>query len=248
MSNTAVSVIMPARNAGCFIDAALASIWRQQWSSLDVIVVDAGSTDATADIVEAHARAGRPVRLLREVAVHPSRARNIGISVANSPFIAFLDADDLWPEGKIARQLGRLLAQQDLQMVSGYVTYFETASADGLQPERGSRTETLFHVHVGASIYRRDTLTGLGGFDEDFVYSEDVDLLLRVREAGLPFTILRSTELYYRRHPSSMMAQPSPLKETSLRLAMSRSLQRRRKAGTLNTPLSDFASYLEPLP
>lgn len=244
-----VSVIMPARNAGTFMDAALSSIWRQNCDGLDVIVVDAGSTDNTAEVVRNHAVAGYPVRLIQEAAVHPSRARNIGISHAGSSFIAFLDADDLWPKGKLQRQLGRLQAQPALQMVTGYVTYFETACPAELEPMPGSRTESLFHVQVGACIYRREAFDVLGGaFDETLVYSEDTDLLLRVREAGLPFSILRSPELYYRVHPDSMMAQKTPLKDHSFRLAMSRSLQRRRKAGTLDQPLADFSSYLEPLP
>ena len=244
-----LSVIIPARDAGRFIGPALASIWRQNHRAVEVIVVDAGSTDDTAEVVGEHMRAGRPVRLLREGAMHPARARNIGVAEATSPFIAFLDADDLWPAGKLQRQLGRLAGAPELQMVSGYVTYFETAGSDGLAPLPGSRTETLFHVHVGACIYRRAAFDVLGGvFDEAFVYSEDVDLLLRVREAGLAFRILRTPELYYRRHPASMMAQDNPLKEASVHLAASRSLRRRRKAGTLERPLPDFAEFVDPLP
>lgn len=244
-----VSVIMPARDAGRFIGPALASIWRQDHGALDVIVVDAGSTDDTRRVVEAQMRAGYPLRLLRAGDMHPARARNIGVAEATSPYVAFLDADDLWPAGKLERQLGRLAREPNLQMVSGYVTYFETPSEDGLEPMPGSRTETLFHVHVGACIYRREAFDALGGaFDEAFVYSEDVDLLLRVREAGLDFRILRTPELFYRRHPASMMAQATPLKEASLQMAISRSLRRRRKAGMLGRPLPDFAEYLDPVP
>lgn len=249
MGEAQLSVIMPARDAGAYIGAALDSIWRQDHPALEVVVVDAGSSDDTADIVRGHAAAGRPVRLITEGATHPGRARNIGIAATAAPLVGFLDADDLWPAGKLARQLGRLAERPDLQMVTGYITYFETVAPDGLEPMPGSRTETLFHVHVGASIYRRHAFAAAGGaFDEAFVYSEDVDLLLRVREAGLAFSILRTPELYYRRHAASMMAQDTPLKDASLGLAMSRSLQRRRRAGTLGTPLRDFASYVEPLP
>ena len=248
MSEPSVSVIIPARDMEAFLGFALMSVWRQNHRAIEVIVVDAGSRDATAELVECQKNNGRPVRLLRQEAMHPAKARNIGIAAARAPLIAFLDADDLWPAGKLERQLGRLSARSDLQMVSGYVTYFETASDDGLEPMPGSRTETLFHVHVGACVYRREVFETIGGaFDEFFVYSEDVDLLLRVREAGIPFTILRSTELYYRRHPDSMMSRADPAKDASLALAMSRSLRRRRERGTLGIPLPDFSSYLEPL-
>ena len=248
MTEPSVSVIIPARDMGAFLGFALSSIWRQNHREIEVIVVDAGSRDGTAELVERQRDDGHPVRLLRQEAMHPARARNIGIAAARAPLIAFLDADDLWPAGKLERQLGRLAARRDLQMVSGYVTYFETPAEDGLGPMPGSRTETLFHVHVGACIYRRDVFEAIGGaFNEAFIYSEDVDLLLRVREAGIPFTILRSAELYYRRHPDSMMSRADPAKDASLQLAMSRSLRRRRERGTLGTPLPDFSSFLEPL-
>lgn len=248
VTEPSVSVIIPARDMETFLGFALSSIWRQNHREIEVIVVDAGSRDGTADLVERQQEVGRPVRLLRHDAMHPARARNIGVAEARAPLIAFLDADDLWPAGKLERQLGTLSARSDLQMVSGYVTYFETPDEEGLAPMPGSRTETLFHVHVGACIYRREVFETIGGaFDEAFVYSEDVDLLLRVREAGIPFTILRSTELFYRRHPDSMMSRTDPAKEASLALAMNRSLRRRRERGTLGTPLPDFSSFLEPL-
>jgi glycosyltransferase involved in cell wall biosynthesis len=248
VTEPSVSVIIPARDMEVFLGFALSSIWRQNHREIEVIVIDAGSRDGTAELVERQRDEGLPVRLLRQDAIHPARARNIGIAAARAPLIAFLDADDLWPVGKLQRQLGSLSARNDLQMVSGYVTYFETPDEDGLSPMPGSRTETLFHVHVGACIYRRDVFEAIGGaFDETFIYSEDVDLLLRVREAGVPFTILRSAELYYRRHPNSMMAKEDPAKDASLRLAMSKSLRRRRERGTLGTPLPDFSSFLEPL-
>ncbi|MBL8895133.1 MAG: hypothetical protein JNJ53_11055, partial [Rhizobiales bacterium] len=76
--------------------------------------------------------------------------------------------------------------------------------------------------------------------------SEDVDLMLRVRERDIPFSILRSVELFYRLHPSSLMAQSNPRKDASFRLATHKSLMRRRAAGKLSKPLPEFANYLEP--
>ena len=132
-------------------------------------------------------------------------------------------------------------------MVSGYVRYFETAAASGLEPAADSRTETIFHVHLGTCLYRRHVFERVGGaFDDDFLYAEDVDLLLRVREAGIPFTILRSVELFYRRHPASLMAAGNPRKQSDFRLAAHKSIGRRRATGTLATPLRDFAHYVEP--
>jgi glycosyltransferase involved in cell wall biosynthesis len=244
-----ISVIMPSMNMGRFLDAALRSIRLQEVPVHEVILIDCGSTDETLEVVNAHIASGLRVRVLYQLATGPGPARNKGIAAAEGDLMAFLDADDLWTPGKLKRQVGRLAVSPHVDMVSGYVCYFDEASEDGLVPRPGSRTERLFHVHVGACIYRKEVFDRLGGpFDEDFRYSEDVDLLLRVREAAVPFTILRSVELYYRQHPASMMAQKDPRREADFRLAARKSLLRRRAKGVANSPLRDFASYLEPKP
>jgi glycosyltransferase involved in cell wall biosynthesis len=247
MDRPLISAVIPARNMGPFLHFALASIERQKRSDIEVIVVDAGSTDDTEAVVASHFEAGLNVRLVGGPEMSPAVARNVGINHSAGSLVAFLDADDLWPIGKIERQIGRLSAEPSTQMVSGYITYFETVDETGLEPAPDTRTETLFHVHVGACIYRREVFDRIGGaFDEEFLYSEDVDLMLRVREHGIPFSILRSVELYYRRHPTSLMAQPDPRKNAGFRLAAHKSMIRRRAAGKLQTPLPDFAQYLEP--
>ena len=229
-----VSVIVPSYNAGPYLKDALRSIHRQGYP-VEIVVVDQDSDDGSTEDL------GKGVRVLRTPKSSPGVARNIGLSAASGDLVAFLDADDLWPAGKLYRQIGCLL-EYELSMVSGHVCYFETASEDGLTPAEGSRTETVLHVHLGACVYRREALKTLGGFDSEFLYAEDVDLLLRLRESGLPFSILRSTELYYRKHPASLMSQKNPRKESDFRLAAWKSLQRRRakKLG----PLKPFSEYL----
>ena len=244
--NDRVSVIMPCRNAAPFLDAALRSIWRQERPVHEVVVVDCASGDGSADVALDHRAAGQPVRLVSADPLTPAAARNMALAEASGDVLAFLDADDLWPAGKLVRQLDRLSRMPRVDMVSGYVRYFETTADSGLEPAADSRTETLFHVHLGACIYRRETFDKLGGrFDESLLYGEDVDLMLRVREAAVPFTILRSVELFYRRHPASLMATSNPRQQADFRLATHKSILRRRLAGTLATPLPDFANFVE---
>jgi len=244
--NDRVSVIMPCRNAALYLDAALRSVWRQERPVHEIVVVDCASGDGSADIALSHRVAGQPVRLVAAGPLTPAAARNVAIAEASGDLFAFLDADDLWPAGKLQRQLDRLHRAPHVDMVSGYVCYFETAAASGLEPAADSRTETLFHVHLGACIYRRTAFDKLGGrFDESLLYGEDVDLMLRVRETAVPFTILRSVELFYRRHAASLMAADNPRQQADFRLATHKSILRRRAAGTLATPLRDFASFVE---
>ena len=246
MSET-ISVIVPNLNMGGYLDHALTSIAQQSPRVQEVLLVDCGSTDQTFAVIAKHQAAGLNIRVLEHPGLHPGAARNRGLASAKGELIAFLDADDLWPADKLQRQTARLAADPHVDMVTGYVRYFEVADADGLAPAPGSRSQSLFHVNVGACLYRREVFEKVGGaFDESLVYSEDVDLLLRVREHNIPFTILRCVTLYYRQHPASMMAQADPRKEMSFKLAANKSLLRRRAAGTLGQPLRDFSSYLEP--
>ena len=241
-----VSVIMPNRNMAAYIGFALDSVFAQNVDVHEVICVDCASDDGSLDVINGHQDSKR-IKLIQHAEAHPARARNVAVSHATGDVIAFLDADDLWPAGKLDRQLTRLFKGPKVDMVSGYICYFDTLSENGLEPAAGSRQERLFHVHLGACVYQRSFLDQIGGFDEELVYAEDVDMMLRVRESQRPFTILRSTELYYRRHANSMMSQPDPRREQSLMRAAHKSLLRRRAAGTLHTPLKDFSAFLEPL-
>ena len=176
-----VSVIIPTLNMARFLPDAIASIARQDRAVTEVIIIDGGSTDATIDVVERHKKAGVPIRLLQIAQAGPGVARNMGITAAKGDLIAFLDADDLWPEGKLARQLDYLDAFPGKGMVSGSVRYFDLLDPVKLTPAAGSRIAVLFHVHLGACIYRKAVLDRIGAFDESFLYAEDVDLLLRLR-------------------------------------------------------------------
>src|ERR687893_681850 len=101
MSAPLVSCIVPVFNGERYLQAALDSIFAQTYRSLEVLVVDDGSTDNTAAIVGSY---GDRVRYLQQDNHGPSAARNRGIEAATCEFIAFLDADDLWHAEKLERQ------------------------------------------------------------------------------------------------------------------------------------------------
>lgn len=105
MPSPLVSVIIPAFNASNTLDATLQSVREQTHRELEILVVDDGSTDETAGIVERHAGADGRVRLLRQLNGGVARARNHGLAIAAGDFAAPLDADDIWHPAKIERQL-----------------------------------------------------------------------------------------------------------------------------------------------
>ncbi len=129
-----VSVIIPAHNAEPYIAEAVTSVLAQQVADLEVIVLDDASTDNTAEVVS---QVGDPrVRLVRLDKVGVGAARNKGLELARGRFIAFLDADDRWCTGKLARQLALLQSESDVGFVFANFRRFD---ADGYH------TETQFH-------------------------------------------------------------------------------------------------------
>lgn len=108
--HTVVSVVIPAFNAEHTLARTLESVLGQTHPALQVLVVDDGSTDGTAEVARAFERRDRRVHMLTQHNGGVARARNLGLQHAQADFVAFLDADDLWHPRKIERQLASLLA------------------------------------------------------------------------------------------------------------------------------------------
>jgi glycosyltransferase involved in cell wall biosynthesis len=186
-------VVIPAHNALPLVLDAIESALAQTMPPAEVIVVDDRSTDGTTAAVEALRLAGRPVRVVRGSFGGAAAARNAGWRAASSPWIAFLDADDVWLPDKLAVAAEMLTAapraawffsdaaQQDLDG-SALPSLFTSYAA---VPERyvGQPFAELLQVNFIATpstVVRRDALEALGGFDESMSHAEDRDLWIRL--------------------------------------------------------------------
>src|ERR1700742_3676970 len=103
-----VTVVIPAFNAAATIDETMASARAQSHGNLEIVVVDDGSTDATARLVQAHAERDSRVRLIRQANGGVSVARNTGLHQARGALLATLEADDLWRPPKLVKQLAAM--------------------------------------------------------------------------------------------------------------------------------------------
>ena len=168
-----VSVIVPVWNMARFLPDAVASIPNVH----EIIIVAAPSEDDTVRVANELAEQRAEVRVVAGSDQGPASARNIGLRQATGDVIAFNDADDIWPRGKLDLQLARLDAEPAVDVVAGLVTYFDALDREALAPAVTSRIETVFFHQLGATVFRRSVFDRIGMFDESFFYAEDRDLL-----------------------------------------------------------------------
>lgn len=187
-----VSVVMPTYNRAHLLPRAIGSVLAQTFSDFELLVVDDGSTDRTGEVV-AGFKDGR-IRVLRlDRNDGASRARNAGIQAARGAWVAFLDSDDEWLPRKLELQLTRLQEVNDPRATVAYCLCEQddgatkrTVPSSGVLPGgdvfdhllRNQRPPT-----ASAFVVKRSALLNVGGFDENFPSSNDIDLWLRLAEA-----------------------------------------------------------------
>ncbi len=186
---TLVSVVIPAWNAEAWVGRAVESALAQDHEPKEIIVVDDGSTDGTADVLAAY---GRRIRLVRQTNRGLPAARNAGLRAARGTLVAFLDADDRWLPGKLAAQVALMRERPDLGFCATEAWLEDEAGRrlgrwrdEGRLPGR-TFLETLFARNAAvpgsasAVMVRRELALAVGGFDETLRAHEDVDLWMRL--------------------------------------------------------------------
>jgi glycosyltransferase involved in cell wall biosynthesis len=217
-----VSVVIPAFNAARHLAAALQSALAQTTGEPELIVVDDGSSDGTAQVAAAF---GPKVRLLRQENRGVAAARNRGLEAASGRWVALLDADDLWLPAKLERQLAALHGR------SGSVCYTAIAMVDEAgraledldwRAEPAVSLETLLlrnGIAGGASslLAERDALRAAGGFDPALSLCADWDLWIRLALRH-SFVHVPEALTVYRRHGGNMSRSAALLERDTLQL------------------------------
>lgn len=224
MESPLVTVIIPAYNAETYIGESLTSITKQTYQSLEIIVVDDGSTDNTAEIIKKQFPDVRYVKQSNSGSC--ASPRNNGLTLATGTYVTFLDADDRMVPGKIEFQATELEANPEAVMtVSNYRNFgskqeepdhFSTCpllsklleASDKpylvLDPEtcRTILVEENFTI-AGSPMYRRQDVLEEKGFDVSLRACEDFHLNYRVAMRG-PVIINRTIGFERRMHDSNM--------------------------------------------
>ncbi|MCG6892303.1 MAG: glycosyltransferase [Desulfobacteraceae bacterium] len=179
-----VSVVIPTFNRGWVVGEAVESVLSQTYDLYELIVVDDGSDDETADVL---AGFGERLTMIRQQNRGVSAARNAGAAASTGRLLAFLDSDDLWLPEKLAVQVDFMERRPEARVCQTEEIWIRNGSR--VNPKRRHRKPsglifeeslTLCLVSPSAVMIRRNLFERYGGFDESLPACEDYDLWLRI--------------------------------------------------------------------
>ena len=212
MSDPTVSVLLPVRDAGPYLEACLESLERQTLTDLEVVAVDDGSSDGSAERLDSWAARGTWLRVLHQPPEGLVAALNRGLAACRGSLVARMDADDISHPRRLELQAALLVARPDVGVVSCLVRHYPRAGVgegstryedwlNGLRTHEQMARERFVEsplAHPSATV-RREVLVAAGGY-RDCRWPEDYDLWLRLFEAGVRFAKVERPLHFWREH------------------------------------------------
>lgn len=201
--NKLVSIITPAYNAEQYIDETLNSVLASTYSNIEVVVVDDGSTDSTAAIVEQRAATDSRVRLIKQRNAGACRARNNAIENAQGYYILPVDADDLimpW----LVEELVRLIeSNPSVKVVMPRGEFFGARTGLWKLPPFSLKLLARRNMICATALYRREEWERVGGYDEEIIALEDWAFWTAMLKDGGDVLTTDRVGLRYRIHAGS---------------------------------------------
>ena len=207
-----LSVVMPVYNCRAYLADAIASVRQQTFTGFELIIVDDGSTDGSAKIMDAAAAADARLHIIRRPNTGLVGDLNAGLAVARGAFIARMDADDLCAPHRLATQFRFLEENESYAAVGSAVDVIDPAGRRlktmRLPPAHDDIVQELLAGNGGAMIhpavmFRASAIAAVSGYDPAFAgYGEDWDIFLRLSAHG-QLANLAEVLLQYRMHPQS---------------------------------------------
>ncbi len=204
---------MSAYNVERYLAEAIDSVLAQTYADFELVIVDDGSTDRTLAIAEQY-RAQRPdrIRVVTQKNQGPGAARNAGLRAATGAVFAFLDSDDQWMPAYLAEQM-RLLDEDPSVAIVTCNALTRGSAHDGLPvrpvPDHRPAPDLLEILRDDTavfimSVFRREVVEKIGGFDERFRTNEDYEFWIRAALAGFRFRRNPTPLGYYTRRSGSL--------------------------------------------
>jgi glycosyltransferase involved in cell wall biosynthesis len=221
-----VDVIIPAFNSAKYLPFALESVFSQTFDDWQILIVDDGSTDNTADVVAPFlGRFGSKIRFIKQNNRGPSAARNTAIQASTAEFLALLDADDVWLPCRLSESLKALAERPQAGLAYGLVTHIDPEGRIG-ETFEGNRKNAqgriapyiyMRKVELPAPTitFRRRCIEEVGIFDEAMRATEDRDLWLRIA-FRYEVAFVPKVLAYYRASPNSASADSQRMLKAQL--------------------------------
>jgi glycosyltransferase involved in cell wall biosynthesis len=223
-----ISVVIPAFNAGKTLLETLQGVIAQSRPADEIILLDDGSTDATSSIA-----AGLPgVRVLRQDNAGIGAAMRNGVAAATHPYIAMLDADDVWSPDCLATHVACLEHSPGLDASVGWVTEFICPSLDAATAVRFLPRPTQVGWLSGTTMFRRAAYLRAGEFNAQLHGGVWIDWVDRAKQAGVSFGVINYVLLLRRLHPGSFSTNRATSNGKGLTDAVRLAIARRRRSPT----------------
>lgn len=205
--NAKVSVILPCYNAEKYLEQSILSILNQTYQYFELIIINDGSTDNSTEILEKYAKSDNRIIIINQSNEGIVSALNKGIRISTGKYCARMDADDIAIIDRIEKQVNFLENNPNIFVVGGQ-GYVIDEDGDKIRPltvltnHNDIDRDLLNNFNKKAMIhpavmFRTHEISMLGGYREEFIWAEDLDLFLRVSEIG-KLANLQDTVLYYR--------------------------------------------------
>jgi len=234
----AVSVILPVYNAERYLADAVESILGQTFADFEFLIVNDGSTDGSGAILDRYAAQDSRIRLWHRPNGGYLPALNFMLGEARAELVARMDADDVAMPGRFERQVEAFAENADLVLVGGQIELIDAESRRiGVLAQPMTHEEIdEFHLSGHTSVchpmamYRRDPVLRVGGYREELVLAEDLDLWLRLAEVGR-LRNLPEVVLHYRVHDQSVSSQRQSAQADAARRGCAEAWRRRGVEG-----------------
>lgn len=223
-SQPLVSVIVATKNSAEHLEQCLNSIVNNGYRNIEIIMIDAKSTDQTLEIAQKFEQ----LRVLNQEGLGLYPAWNQAVASAQGEYIAFLDSDDYWLPGKLECQLNLLLSNPEIDYT---ITHFMFILEDGCELPTGFRRSLLDSKQIGripgTLLTRARSFKLVGEFRADLKIAGDVDWFIRAKDFGLSLQILPDIFMHKRVHEDELTAE-AELNTSELLQLLGESISRKK--------------------
>lgn len=202
-----IDIIIPVYNGEDFISEAIESILKQTYSEYKIIVVDDGSTDNSAEKVKEIQNTDSRIHLFQPGRLGLAKALNYGLEQSKAPFIAFLDADDLWESTKLEKQMEVLEKRKDISICFTKIKEFETFFQIEQKQQFAARKESMNGLVKTTFLGRREVFKKYGKFNPDIELGDFILWFSPLIHDGCRYEVIPEVLAYRRVHENNMTSK-----------------------------------------